>query len=204
MEQTNPAWASVGRPLSIAELRNELGLSLAEMGARIGVSKSQMHDIERRNAATLRVALALETMAPGRIDAAAICEDVRLARHGAGDSANLAEVSQGKAGENFPPCGQHQSSPGTPPTGGAAPGGDGSASGESREQDQLPGRADCHTEARSGEGLAPEGTSGGSAGLRSGSPANASQSAGASAAAIVAKRDGSGASCADDMPEAAE
>lgn len=124
--------------------------------------------------------------------------------HGAGDSANLAEVSQGKAGENFPPCGQHQSSPVTPPTGGAAPGGDGSASGESREQDQLPGRADCHTEARSGEGLAPEGTSGGSAGLRSGSPANASQSAGASAAAIVAKRDGSGASCADDMPEAAE
>lgn len=102
MEQTATPWAASASPLSIAELRTELGLSLAEMGARVGLSKSQMHDIERRNAATLRVAIALENLAPGRIDAAAICEEVKLARHGAGDSAKMEEVSQGKAGENSP------------------------------------------------------------------------------------------------------
>lgn len=131
MEQINEPWAASGAPLSIAELRTELGLSLAEMGARIGLSKSQMHDIERRNAASVRVALALETLAPGRIDAAVICEDVRLARHGMADTAIIDQVSRGNAGDNFPLCDQRLGSPVSLPAGAADPGGDGSALGES-------------------------------------------------------------------------
>ena len=126
MEQTTTPWAASGSPLSIAELRTELGLSLAEMGARVGLSKSQMHDIERRNAATLRVAIALENLAPGRIDAAAICEEVKLARHGTGDSAKMEEVSRGKSGADFP-----DGLPVPVLTGEAEPGGGGSAAGGS-------------------------------------------------------------------------
>jgi DNA-binding XRE family transcriptional regulator len=131
MEQTAPAWTVSDSPLSIAELRTELGLSLAEMGARVGLSKSQMHDIERRNAATLRVALALEALAPGRIDAAAICEEVKLARHGLADTSNLDQSSRGNSGDNFPAAGGVTGLAGAPCPAGADAGGDGSASGGS-------------------------------------------------------------------------
>lgn len=66
--------------LTVAGLRGELGLTLAEMGERVGLSKSQMHEVERTNRAALRVAVAIEALSGGRIDAADLCEDVRLAR----------------------------------------------------------------------------------------------------------------------------
>lgn len=69
--------------VSVAALRAELTLTLAEMGERIGLSKSQMHEVERTDRASLRVALAIEELSGGRIDAAALSDDVRVARHGA-------------------------------------------------------------------------------------------------------------------------
>jgi len=70
-------------PLSIvASLRAEMGLTLSAMGARVGLSKSQMHEVERTNSASPVVALAIESLSDGRIDAARLNEVVRLSRHG--------------------------------------------------------------------------------------------------------------------------
>lgn len=71
--------------LTVAGLRAELDLTLAAMGERVGISKSQMHEVESTGRASLRVALAIEKLsvldgAP-RIDAARLSEDVRIARH---------------------------------------------------------------------------------------------------------------------------
>jgi transcriptional regulator with XRE-family HTH domain len=65
----------------VAALRRELSLTLAEMGERVGLSKSQMHEVERSGRASLPVALAIETLSEGRIDAADLNEDVKAARH---------------------------------------------------------------------------------------------------------------------------
>jgi hypothetical protein len=55
-----------------------------------------------------------------------------VADHGAADSADMEEVSRGKAGDNFPaPCGGALGSSARPTVAVAEPGGDGSASGES-------------------------------------------------------------------------
>lgn len=68
-------------PLTVAALRAELKLTLAELGERIGLSKSQMHEVEATNRASLRVAVAIEALSAGRIDAAGLSDDVGLARH---------------------------------------------------------------------------------------------------------------------------
>jgi transcriptional regulator with XRE-family HTH domain len=107
MEQTTPSPNDdIERGISIADLRTELGITLAEMGQMVGLSKSQMHDVERRNAASLRVAVALEQLAGGRIDAVALCADVLLARHGQTDTAEMAAMSPGKSVDNFPETGK--------------------------------------------------------------------------------------------------
>ena len=67
--------------MTVAGLRAELALTLLEMGERIGLSKSQMHEVERLDRASLRVALAIEELSGGRIDAAALNDDVKLSRH---------------------------------------------------------------------------------------------------------------------------
>jgi len=64
----------------IADLRATLELTLEGMGALVGISKSQMHEVERTQRASLGVALKIEELAAGRIDAADLCEDVRAAR----------------------------------------------------------------------------------------------------------------------------
>jgi hypothetical protein len=79
-----------GRPLSwaptvIGELRKELSLSLEEFAQRIGMkSKGQVSIIERTGQCSLRVAVAIEELSGGRIDAAALSDDVKIARHGLG------------------------------------------------------------------------------------------------------------------------
>lgn len=65
----------------IRAFRKALGLTLAEMGERCGISKSQMHEVERVGRASLPVALAIEALSEGSIDAAALNDDVRAARH---------------------------------------------------------------------------------------------------------------------------
>lgn len=72
--------------ITIADLRAEMDLTLAEFGQLIGLSKSQMHEVERTGRASLRVALAVEQLSRRRIDAAQLNDDVRQAREGvAGD-----------------------------------------------------------------------------------------------------------------------
>ena len=67
----------------IAELRAEMGLSLEEFAARLGLaSRGRMSVIERENRCSLRVALAIEDLAKGRIDAGDLSEEVKAARHG--------------------------------------------------------------------------------------------------------------------------
>lgn len=83
----------------VADLRATLGLTLEAMGARLGISKSQMHEVERTQRASLRVALKLEELADGAIDAAELSDDVRVARHGLADTAAGDGSSPGKAGE---------------------------------------------------------------------------------------------------------
>jgi transcriptional regulator with XRE-family HTH domain len=75
----------------VRALRKGLGLTLAEMGERVGISKSQMHEVERSGRASLPVALEIERLSVaamadavdgvGVIDAADLSEDVRKARH---------------------------------------------------------------------------------------------------------------------------
>jgi transcriptional regulator with XRE-family HTH domain len=82
----------------VRDLRKILGLTLAEMGERVGISKSQMHEVERTGRASLPVALeierlSVEAMAEGIdgvevIDAADLSEDVRKARHAQRGSAS--------------------------------------------------------------------------------------------------------------------
>lgn len=85
--------------ISISSLRTEFSETLEVFGRRIGLSKSQMHEVEKTNRASLRVALAIETLSEGRIDAAGLCEEVRLARRAVHDvdaSAVAAAPSPGK------------------------------------------------------------------------------------------------------------
>jgi predicted transcriptional regulator len=65
---------------SIADLRATLELTLEGMGGLVGISKSQMHEVERTGRASLRVALRIEELSGGAIDAADLCDDVRAAR----------------------------------------------------------------------------------------------------------------------------
>lgn len=87
----------------VAEFRARLALTLAEFGARIGLSKSQMHEVERSDRASLRVALAIEDLSGGEIDAALLCDDVRLARHGPASATNQPPPSPDNNPENIDP-----------------------------------------------------------------------------------------------------
>lgn len=67
--------------MKIADLRAEMGLSLEEFAARIGLaSRGRMSVIEREERCALSVALRIEELSAGRIDAAALSDDVRAAR----------------------------------------------------------------------------------------------------------------------------
>lgn len=76
----------MSEPLTIAALRSEMGLSLEDFGKRIGLSsKGNVSLIERGHSpVSLSVALAIEAISDGRIDAAALNDDVRAARAAVG------------------------------------------------------------------------------------------------------------------------
>lgn len=94
-----PASTVEADALTVASLRAELGLTLAEMGERIGLSKSQMHEVESTGRASLRVALAIEELSERRIDAAGLNDDVRAARHAAAVSVTPGDGSTGQSDE---------------------------------------------------------------------------------------------------------
>lgn len=89
----------MSEPLTVAALRAELKLTLADFGERLGLSKSQTHEVEQSNRASVRVAVAIEELSGGRIDAAALNDDVKLSRHGEADSAGEPAASIGFAAE---------------------------------------------------------------------------------------------------------
>lgn len=83
---------------AIAALRASLGETGEEFGKRIGLSKSKVSELENgRFRPSAKVAVALEELSGGMIDAAELCEDVRVARHGLGVSAETEQSSPGKA-----------------------------------------------------------------------------------------------------------
>lgn len=85
---------------SIADLRAELGLSLEQFAERVGLqSRGRMSVIEREGRCSLDVALAIEALSGGRIDAGALNEDVKAARHGFTGSPATLPVSSGNSGD---------------------------------------------------------------------------------------------------------
>jgi len=69
--------------MNIAELRAEMGVSQEDFAALIGLSsKGNVSIIERENRCGLRVALKIEQLSDGRIDAASLNDEVRVSRHG--------------------------------------------------------------------------------------------------------------------------
>jgi len=87
-------------PSPILTLRRELGLTLAEMGERCGISKSQMHEVERTGRASLPVALKIEELSGGSIDAGDLNDDVRAARHAVVVTPPAPALSAGKIAAN--------------------------------------------------------------------------------------------------------
>lgn len=88
--------------MKIVDLRKEMGLSLEAFADRIGLqSKGRMSIIERENSCSLAVALRIEALSGGRIDAADLSEDVHAARLAIVDSADNAaaqhDASTGQA-----------------------------------------------------------------------------------------------------------
>jgi len=74
------------QPLTITDqimaLRRELGLNQAEFALRVGLAnKASVSLLERGGPCSLPVALAIEALSGGRVDAAALNEGVRASRH---------------------------------------------------------------------------------------------------------------------------
>ncbi len=74
------------QPLTITDqiiaLRRELGLNQAEFALRVGLAnKASVSLLERGGPCSLPVALAIEALSGGRIDAGALNEGVRASRH---------------------------------------------------------------------------------------------------------------------------
>ena len=88
-------------PTDIGALRAELGLTLSEFGALIGLaSKGQVSQVEHgKFPCSLPVALEIERLSGGRIDAADLNDDVRKARHGLDDTQRGLAPATGQIGE---------------------------------------------------------------------------------------------------------
>ena len=75
--------------MDITALRKELGLSQEAFAVRVGLkSKGHVSVLERTGSASLRVALEIERLSSGRIDAADLNPDVALVRQFTAEAAN--------------------------------------------------------------------------------------------------------------------
>lgn len=75
--------------MDITALRKELGLSQEAFAVRVGLkSKGHVSTLERTGAASLRVALEIERLSEGRINAADLNPDVALVRQFTAEAAN--------------------------------------------------------------------------------------------------------------------
>lgn len=86
------------QPFTVKSLRKEMGLTQEEFSRRVGLnSGGRLSCVERGIApCPLRVALKIESLSDGRIDAADLCDDVKLARHGKRFTSATATPSNGK------------------------------------------------------------------------------------------------------------
>jgi hypothetical protein len=83
--------------MSIADLRREMGVSLEQLAGMVGLaSRGRMSVIEREGRCSFAVALEIERISGGRIDASDLNDDVRLARHGHVSTSAAPAPSSGK------------------------------------------------------------------------------------------------------------
>lgn len=73
----------MSQAFTIRDLRQELGLGTAEFAELLGIkSKSTVSEIERGAPVSARIALRIEDISGGRIDAATLNDDVARSRDG--------------------------------------------------------------------------------------------------------------------------
>jgi DNA-binding transcriptional regulator YdaS (Cro superfamily) len=68
---------------TIAQYREKHALTLEAFGALIGKSKPHVHEIENAMRCSAKLALAIEAATKGEIDAAALNEEIAMARKAA-------------------------------------------------------------------------------------------------------------------------
>jgi DNA-binding XRE family transcriptional regulator len=66
--------------MTLTDYRAKHGLTLEQFGAQVGKSKAQIHAIEKGNYATAKLALAIERLTNGEVDAAFLNPQVAEAR----------------------------------------------------------------------------------------------------------------------------
>ena len=66
--------------MTLREFRKERGLSLEQLGEQIGKSKATLSDIENGGRCTPKLALEIEAHTDGLVNAAALSEEIALAR----------------------------------------------------------------------------------------------------------------------------
>lgn len=69
--------------MDIATYREKHGLSLEAFGALVGKSKPHIHQIEREMRCSAKLALDIERVTSGEVDAAALNDEIALARKAA-------------------------------------------------------------------------------------------------------------------------
>lgn len=69
--------------MTLLEWRKQEGLSLEALAAKLDKSKGHLHAVESTGYATARLALDIETLTGGKVDAAALNPEIREARKAA-------------------------------------------------------------------------------------------------------------------------
>ena len=69
--------------MTLSEWRKEQGLSLEAVASKLDKSKGHLHAVEKDGYATARLALDIETLTGGKVDAAELHPEIREARKAA-------------------------------------------------------------------------------------------------------------------------
>jgi transcriptional regulator with XRE-family HTH domain len=69
--------------MTLSEWRTQQGLSLEALADKLNKSKGHLHAVEKDGYATARLALDIETLTGGLVDAAALNPEIREARKAA-------------------------------------------------------------------------------------------------------------------------
>lgn len=69
--------------MTLSAYLKQHGLTLEQFGVRVGRSKAQIHEIQKRNYAPAKLALAIERETNGEVDAAFLNPEIAQARKAA-------------------------------------------------------------------------------------------------------------------------